>query len=135
MATIEVLLPQMGESVEEGTVLRWLKKEGDAVSADEPLLEIATDKVDTEIHAPQKGVLAKILVPEGAVAKVGGVVATLSVASTKSVGSSESSGGGAATPSVSPPPTTQLKTYLKPLSRLQAARCPQTKPHAFTPPW
>jgi 2-oxoglutarate dehydrogenase E2 component (dihydrolipoamide succinyltransferase) len=61
---VSVTLPALGESVTEGTVTRWLKKEGDTVAADEPLLEISTDKVDTEIPAPAAGVLLKISVGE-----------------------------------------------------------------------
>ncbi|HUR72848.1 MAG TPA: biotin/lipoyl-containing protein, partial [Sporichthya sp.] len=61
---VSVTLPALGESVTEGTVTRWLKKEGDTVAADEPLLEISTDKVDTEIPAPAAGVLVKISVQE-----------------------------------------------------------------------
>ena len=70
-----VLMPQMGESVAEGTVVRWIKKVGEAVDRDEPLFEISTDKVDAEIPAPQAGVLVEILVQEGqtvAVQTVGG---------------------------------------------------------------
>ena len=62
---IDVLMPQMGESVTEGTVTKWLKKEGEVVGRDEPLFEISTDKVDAEIPSPAAGVLAKILVSEG----------------------------------------------------------------------
>jgi 2-oxoglutarate dehydrogenase complex dihydrolipoamide succinyltransferase (E2) component len=66
-----VTMPQLGETVVEGTILRWLKREGDLVQADEPLLEISTDKVDTEVPSVASGRLAKILVPEGATVKVG----------------------------------------------------------------
>ena len=62
---IDVVMPQMGVSVSEGTVSKWLKAEGDAVVADEPLLEISTDKVDTEVPSPGEGVLAQIKVQEG----------------------------------------------------------------------
>ena len=55
--SVSVRMPQLGESVTEGTVTRWLKKEGDLVNADEPLLEVSTDKVDTEIPSPASGVL------------------------------------------------------------------------------
>src|SRR3989442_13020458 len=65
MARIEVLMPQMGESIAEGTVSKWLKKIGDVVKRDEPLFEISTDKVDAEIPAPAAGVLAEIKVQEG----------------------------------------------------------------------
>ena len=57
---VSVTMPRLGESVTEGTVTRWLKKEGDQVQADEPLLEVSTDKVDTEIPAPASGVLQSI---------------------------------------------------------------------------
>ncbi|GIU99587.1 MAG: dihydrolipoamide acetyltransferase component of pyruvate dehydrogenase complex [Actinomycetota bacterium] len=66
-----VTMPQLGETVVEGTILRWLKKEGDRVEVDEPLFEISTDKVDTEVPSVASGRLAKILVPEGATVKVG----------------------------------------------------------------
>src|SRR6267154_1672540 len=65
MARIDVLMPQMGESIAEGTLSKWLKKVGDPVKRDEPLFEISTDKVDAEIPAPAAGVLAEIKVQEG----------------------------------------------------------------------
>ena len=72
---IKVLVPLLGEGVEEVTVTKWLKKEGDSVSELEPLLEVNTDKVDTEIPAPASGTILKILAEEGAPAKVGAVLA------------------------------------------------------------
>ena len=66
-----VQMPALGESVTEGTVTRWLKSEGDTVEVDEPLLEVSTDKVDTEIPSPYGGVLEKILVAEDETAEVG----------------------------------------------------------------
>ena len=75
MSRIEVPMPQMGESIAEGTVSKWLKAPGDAVDRDEPILEISTDKVDAEIPSPSAGVLAEILVPEGETVEVGTVVA------------------------------------------------------------
>jgi 2-oxoglutarate dehydrogenase E2 component (dihydrolipoamide succinyltransferase) len=74
MAT-KVLVPLLGEGVEEVTVIKWLKKEGDSVNELEPLLEVNTDKVDTEIPAPASGTVLKILAEEGATAKVGAVLA------------------------------------------------------------
>lgn len=62
---VEILMPELGESVHEGTVSRWLKQEGDPVKEDEPVVEIMTDKVNTELPAPASGVLHKILIPEG----------------------------------------------------------------------
>lgn len=71
-------MPQLGESVTEGTVTRWLKAVGDTVTADEPLLEVSTDKVDTEIPAPVSGVLTEIIAGEDAVVLVGGALAVIS---------------------------------------------------------
>ena len=68
---IDVVMPQMGVSVSEGTVTRWLKQEGEHVEADEPLLEISTDKVDTEVPSPASGTLTQILVQEGQTVEVG----------------------------------------------------------------
>src|SRR5262245_9794823 len=76
MAT-DVLMPQMGESIAEGTIVKWLKKIGDTVQRDEPLLEISTDKVDAEIPAPDAGVLAEILAKEGETVSVNSVIARL----------------------------------------------------------
>jgi 2-oxoglutarate dehydrogenase E2 component (dihydrolipoamide succinyltransferase) len=73
-------MPQLGESVTEGTVTRWLKAVGDAVTADEPLLEVSTDKVDTEIPSPVSGVLTEIIAGEDAVVLVGGALAVISEA-------------------------------------------------------
>src|ERR1043166_6504056 len=70
-------MPKMGESVAEATILKWLKKEGDRVEADEAVLEIATDKVDTEVSSTASGTIEKCLYPEGAVVKVGEVIATI----------------------------------------------------------
>ena len=78
MSRIEVPMPQMGESIAEGTVSKWLKAQGDAVKRDEPILEISTDKVDAEIPAPAAGTLAEILVGEGETVEVGTVVAYIS---------------------------------------------------------
>ena len=68
---VDVVMPQMGVSVSEGTVTRWLKQEGEHVEADEPLLEISTDKVDTEVPSPASGTLTQILVQEGETVDVG----------------------------------------------------------------
>ncbi|MEY3319794.1 MAG: hypothetical protein RL393_374, partial [Actinomycetota bacterium] len=70
-------MPALGESVTEGTVTRWLKKEGEQVALDEPLLEVSTDKVDTEIPSPAAGVLQKIVVAVDQVALVGAELAVI----------------------------------------------------------
>jgi pyruvate dehydrogenase E2 component (dihydrolipoamide acetyltransferase) len=72
-----VTLPALGESVTEGTVSRWLKQVGDTVEADEPLLEVSTDKVDTEIPSPASGVLLEIKAQEDETVEVGAVLAVI----------------------------------------------------------
>ncbi|WP_338043414.1 biotin/lipoyl-containing protein, partial [Nonomuraea lactucae] len=74
---VSVQMPQLGESVTEGTVTRWLKKEGERVEADEPLLEVSTDKVDTEIPSPSAGVITKIVVAEDETVEVGAELAVI----------------------------------------------------------
>lgn len=76
MATV-VRMPQMGESVVEGTILRWLKQPGETVARNEPLLTISTDKIDTELPAPADGVLLEVAAPEGATVRAGAVIATI----------------------------------------------------------
>lgn len=76
----EILLPQLGETVSEGTITRWFKQPGEAVAQDEPLYEVSTDKVDTEVPAPIAGVVTEILVPEGETVEVGTVLAQLEAA-------------------------------------------------------
>ena len=77
MARIEVPMPQMGESITEGTVSKWLKQVGDTVERDEPILEISTDKVDAEIPAPSAGILVEVGVEEGETVEVGTVLALI----------------------------------------------------------
>ncbi|MEU4775377.1 2-oxoglutarate dehydrogenase, E2 component, dihydrolipoamide succinyltransferase [Micromonospora sp. NPDC023644] len=88
---VSVTMPRLGESVTEGTVTRWLKQEGDTVEVDEPLLEVSTDKVDTEIPSPAAGVLSRIVVGEDETAEVGSELAVIA-------GEGESTGGGEAAP-------------------------------------
>jgi 2-oxoglutarate dehydrogenase E2 component (dihydrolipoamide succinyltransferase) len=75
----QLIMPKMGESVAEATILKWLKKEGDRIEMDEPVLEIATDKVDTEVPSPKAGVLSKKMYEEGQIVKVGLVIAMIAV--------------------------------------------------------
>src|SRR5438270_11303366 len=82
---IDVIMPQMGESIVEGTLTKWLKKPGERVERDEPLFEISTDKVDTEIPAPVAGTLGEILVQEGTTVGINTVVGRI-----------DAEGGGAA---------------------------------------
>src|SRR5271155_2900752 len=73
----DVIMPQMGESIFEGTITKWLKKPGEKIQRDEPLFEISTDKVDAEIPAPTSGVLKEIMVPEGTTVQVNTVVGVI----------------------------------------------------------
>ncbi|RIW14398.1 2-oxo acid dehydrogenase subunit E2 [Algoriphagus lacus] len=85
MASVEMLMPKMGESIIEGTILTWLKKEGDSIEQDESVLEVATDKVDTEVPATHGGILKKILAKEGDVVAVGSPIAIIETASENGV--------------------------------------------------
>src|SRR5690349_3315487 len=87
-------MPQMGESIAEGTMSKWLKQVGDAVKRDEPIFEISTDKVDAEIPAPNAGVLAEVLVHEGETVAVGTIVARIET---------EAGAAASAAPAASPP--------------------------------
>ncbi len=80
MARIDVIMPQMGESIAEGTMSRWMKQVGDTVKRDEPIFEISTDKVDAEIPAPAAGVLAEVIVTEGQTVAVGTIVGRIETA-------------------------------------------------------
>lgn len=91
MATVEMVMPKMGESIMEATVLTWLKKEGDTIEEDESVLEVATDKVDTEVPALEAGVLKQILVQEGDIVGVGKPIAII-----ETEGEAASSDSGAA---------------------------------------
>jgi pyruvate dehydrogenase E2 component (dihydrolipoamide acetyltransferase) len=89
VARVDIIMPQMGESIAEGTLSKWLKKVGDEVKRDEPIFEISTDKVDAEIPAPAAGVLAEILVKEGETVAVQTIVARLETEKGAAVGKGE----------------------------------------------
>jgi Pyruvate/2-oxoglutarate dehydrogenase complex, dihydrolipoamide acyltransferase (E2) component, and related enzymes len=78
MALVELIMPKMGESIMEATILSWLKKPGDKIEQDESVLEVATDKVDTEVPSTHAGVLKEILAKDGEVVKVGKAIAIIS---------------------------------------------------------
>jgi pyruvate dehydrogenase E2 component (dihydrolipoamide acetyltransferase) len=120
MAKIDVIMPQMGESIAEGTLSRWMKKVGDQVQRDEPIFEISTDKVDAEIPAPNAGVLAEILVQEGQTVAVQTVVARIETEA------GASAGGPAKTPSA-PSPAAQAPPQAATSSAPPPAPAP-TKP-------
>src|SRR5262249_2475098 len=85
LMAVDVVMPQMGESIFEGTITKWLKKPGDKVERDEPLFEISTDKVDAEIPSPSAGVLKEIKIPEGQTVPIQTVVAVIDGAGTATV--------------------------------------------------
>ena len=98
---IEVVMPQMGVSVSEGTITKWLKQPGEAIAQDEPLLEISTDKVDTEVPSPGEGIVAEILVAEGETVDVGTLLAVIAPAGSAVA---EPAAGPAAAPAAEEPP-------------------------------
>jgi pyruvate dehydrogenase E2 component (dihydrolipoamide acetyltransferase) len=112
----EVIMPQMGESIVEGTITKWLKKPGDTVEKDEPLFEISTDKVDAEIPAPISGVLTEIKVEEGATVTVNTVVAVIGGANAAPAASAP-----ATTPAQVPVATTKAESSQKPAVPPQVA--------------
>jgi pyruvate dehydrogenase E2 component (dihydrolipoamide acetyltransferase) len=111
VARIDVLMPQMGESIAEGTLSKWLKKIGDPVKRDEPIFEISTDKVDAEIPAPNAGVLAEILVTEGQTVPVQTVVARI-----ESDGAGAVAAGGTAASAQAPASPAPAPTRAEPAS-------------------
>ena len=128
----DVIMPQMGESVAEGTITKWLKKEGESVAKDEPLFEISTEKVDAEIPSPVAGTLAKILVSEGQTVSVRAVVAQI-----------EAAGEGKKSAPEAPAPTAassekkeEGKEPSKPAEKVapEAQKTREEKPSAAPPP-
>ena len=98
-----IQMPQLGETIVEGTILKWLKREGDAVTRDEPLFEISTDKVDTEVPSPVAGTVTRILVDEGATVPVGTIVMEVEEASAEGGSAAGSPGGSTGVTSTSAP--------------------------------
>src|SRR5580658_9377144 len=102
---IDVVMPQMGESIVEGTLTKWLKKKGDHVERDEPLFEISTDKVDTEIPSPSAGTLSEIMVEEGKTVGINTVVGRIAEgANGAGAPAAASQNATQPTPPVAPPP-------------------------------
>jgi len=128
MAKIDVIMPQMGESIAEGTLSRWIKQVGDAVKRDEPIFEISTDKVDAEIPAPAAGVLAEILVKEGETVAVQTVVAKIETDATAAAGAAPS-----APAPVASAPAPAPKTAAAPPPAPAPAPAAPARPSAPTP--
>jgi pyruvate dehydrogenase E2 component (dihydrolipoamide acetyltransferase) len=113
MAT-DVVMPQMGESIAEGTIVKWLKKPGEKVERDEPLLEISTDKVDAEIPSPSSGTLTEIIAQEGQTVAVNSVVARISADGEAAVASAPAAPAPAPQPAAAPPPAPEPKPAPQP---------------------
>jgi 2-oxoglutarate dehydrogenase E2 component (dihydrolipoamide succinyltransferase) len=114
---VEVVMPQMGVSVSEGTVTKWLKQQGETVALDEPLLEISTDKVDTEVPSPGEGVLVEIRVQEGETVEVGTVLAV--------IGSAVAAPPAESTPEAAPPQPAEVASASEPVVQAQVAPTPE----------
>ncbi len=126
MAT-DVVMPQMGESIFEGTITKWLKKPGDKVERDEPLFEISTDKVDAEIPSPSAGVLKEIKIPEGQTVPIQTVVAVIDGAGAPAVAAAPSAASSAAPKSAASPAAEAAPASAKPTA---VAAPPQPAAHA-----
>src|SRR6516162_4758730 len=120
----DVIMPQMGESIFEGTLTKWLKKPGDKVQRDEPLFEISTDKVDAEIPAPASGVLKEVKVAEGTTVQVNTVVGVIDAEG------SAVSAAPAAAPKPAPAPVPKAPEAAKPA----ASATPKPAAPPATPP-
>src|SRR6266851_7544172 len=105
---IDVVMPQMGESIVEGTLTKWLKKAGEHVERDEPLFEISTDKVDTEIPSPAAGVLKDVLVEEGKTVAISTVVGRIDEGAGN--GASAATPAAQAKPAAPAPPAPQVES-------------------------
>jgi pyruvate dehydrogenase E2 component (dihydrolipoamide acetyltransferase) len=128
--SVSVLMPQLGESVTEGTVTRWLKKEGEQVTADEPLLEVSTDKVDTEIPAPASGILRGIVVDEDETVAVGAQLAVIEDADAPAA--TPAPAAPAPEPAAETPAAPPAPSYLPPAPPAPAA--PSYAPPSYAPP-
>ncbi|EMR04818.1 dihydrolipoamide acetyltransferase family protein [Cesiribacter andamanensis] len=119
MARVEMVMPKMGESIMEGTILSWLKKEGDSIEQDESVLEVATDKVDKEVPATHGGILEKILAKEGEVIQVGAPIAIINTN-----GSSDAPATASASSSSDAAPAAQPAAPAAPAAQAPAAEKP-----------
>ena len=130
--TTSVVLPPLGESVTEGTVTRWLKKVGDTVAADEPLVEVSTDKVDTEIPAPAGGIVLAIRVPEDSTVAVGAELAVIGDAGALPTSTTSAPAPAAPTPAA-PPPAAPTPAAAVPAPAAPSAPAPAPAPAPAAP--
>jgi pyruvate dehydrogenase E2 component (dihydrolipoamide acetyltransferase) len=119
----DVTLPQLGETVTEGTITQWFKQVGDSVAADEPLFEVSTDKVDTEVPSPIAGVVTEIRVPEGDSVEVGAVVAVIGDAA-----GAEAPAAAAPAPESAPEPEPEPAPAPEPAPQTEPAPAPEPEP-------
>ena len=126
---VEVVMPQMGVSVAEGTITRWLKQPGDNIALDEPLLEISTDKVDTEVPSPGEGILVEVRVQEGETVEVGTVLAVIGPAGAATV--EPESPPETPTPEAAPAAPSEPEPLV---ASEPVAQAPSTPPAPVTPP-
>ncbi|AQA23588.1 biotin-lipoyl like family protein [Rhodococcus sp. MTM3W5.2] len=119
-----VQMPALGESVTEGTVTRWLKQEGDTVEVDEPLLEVSTDKVDTEIPSPVAGVLTKIVAHEDETVEIGGELAVIGAAGEAAAPAPAAAPEPAAAPAPAAPPAPAAEAPAAPAPAAEAPAAP-----------
>ncbi len=129
-----VLMPELGESVTEGTVTRWLKKVGDAVDVDEPLVEVSTDKVDTEIPSPVAGTLISITAEEDVTVSVGGELARIGTGATTAAPEPAPAPAPPAPPEPAPEPAPQPAAKPEPAPAPQATPEPEPQPQAEPAP-
>ena len=108
--SVNIVVPEMGESIVDARIARWLKKEGDAVAVGEPLVELETDKVDVEVNAPQNGVLKQIAHAEGADVKIGDVLGTIAEGAATTPGRSSAARGRRTGPLTAAAPAAQPKS-------------------------
>jgi pyruvate dehydrogenase E2 component (dihydrolipoamide acetyltransferase) len=134
--SVSVTMPRLGESVTEGTVTRWLKKEGDQVAVDEPLLEVSTDKVDTEIPSPVAGILSKITVAEDETVEVGSELAVIDDGSASAAPSQTTEQTTSQADAEAPAPSAPVASAPAPAepAAAEAAAPPAPTPPAPTPP-
>ena len=128
----DIVMPQLGESVTEGTITRWFKNVGDSIAEDEPLYEVSTDKVDTEVPAPSSGTLTEIRVQEGDTVDVGTVLAVLgdgAAAPAAEAAPAEAPAEAAPEPAPAPAPTAPAEAAPEP----EPEPRPDRKPHPNLP--
>lgn len=129
----EIVMPQLGESVTEGTITRWFKQVGESIAEDEPLFEVSTDKVDTEVPAPAAGVLTEIRVPEGDTVDVGTVLAVVGDGDAAAAPAPAEAEAPAAEPEPAPEPAAAPAPAAPPAAPADQAPAPAPAPPAAAP--